>query len=150
MRIIENSGEREKVQGGDGSFHLSSSSRWIANFPDMRDGNCQMTFFTILLPPEANRRLLAFYNICAEYKKAIFQVFKPCIGQLSTSQRDNLLQGKKTKKELTALFSSYEVRNTKQKPKMASPMHKQGASTSRPQSLPRDRHRRSLSGTRTT
>ena len=27
--------------------------------------------------PEPNRRLLAFYNICAEYKKAIFQVFKP-------------------------------------------------------------------------
>ena len=27
--------------------------------------------------PEPNRRLLAFYNICAEYKKAIFQVFEP-------------------------------------------------------------------------
>ena len=33
--------------------------------------------FTSLLPAEPNRRLLAFYNICAEYKKAIFQVFKP-------------------------------------------------------------------------
>ena len=27
--------------------------------------------------PEPNRRLLAFYNICAEYKKAIFQVYAP-------------------------------------------------------------------------
>ena len=34
-------------------------------------------FFTSLLPAEPNRRLLAFYNICAEYKKAIFQVFEP-------------------------------------------------------------------------
>ena len=48
--------------------------------------------------------LLAFYNICAEYKKAIFQVSAP------TSYIDERFQGKKTKKELTALFSSYEVR----------------------------------------
>ena len=33
-----------------------------------------MGLSTSLPPPEPNRRLLAFYNICAEYKKAIFKV----------------------------------------------------------------------------
>ena len=34
-----------------------------------------MGLSTSLPPPEPNRRLLAFYNICAEYKKAIFKVW---------------------------------------------------------------------------
>ena len=33
-----------------------------------------MGLSTSLPPPEPNRRLLAFYNICAEYKRAIFKV----------------------------------------------------------------------------
>jgi len=60
-----------------------------------------MGLSTSLPPPEPNRRLLAFYNICAEYKKAIFQ-------------------GKKTKKDLTALFSSYELPGVK---KMVGPVN---------------------------
>jgi len=60
-----------------------------------------MGLSTSLPPPEPNRRLLAFYNICAEYKRAIFK-------------------GKKTKKELTALFSSFELPGVK---KMVGPIN---------------------------
>merc|ERR1719367_2705013 len=87
---------------------LGLGRRWALRLPSLSDGphswvytDTQRTresarrfkegmgLSASLPPPEANRRLLAFYNICAEYKKAIFQ-------------------GKKTKKELTALFSSFE------------------------------------------
>ena len=70
-----------------------------------------MGLSTSLPPPEPNRRLLAFYNICAEYKKAIFKVSNATFDQFwFLSHTNKLFQGFKTKKELTALFSSYEVR----------------------------------------